>query len=71
MDNTVIISLTVIIFYLMGLLTAINAVMTTRTSQGAIAWLVSLITFPFIPVPAYWIFGNSRFGLSCWPAWQD
>ncbi|MEA3456697.1 MAG: cardiolipin synthase [Campylobacterota bacterium] len=48
-------------FYIMGILSSINAVMTARTSQGAIAWVVSLITFPFIAVPAYWIFGNSRF----------
>lgn len=48
-------------FYIMGFLSSINAVMTARTSQGAIAWVVSLITFPFIAVPAYWVFGNSRF----------
>ncbi|MEA3419284.1 MAG: cardiolipin synthase [Campylobacterota bacterium] len=51
----------VAIFYILGVLSSINAVMTARTSQGAIAWVVSLITFPFIAVPAYWIFGNSRF----------
>ena len=61
MNHTLLISLTVAAFYLMGLLSAVNAVMTTRTSQGAIAWIVSLITFPFIAVPAYWVFGNSRF----------
>ena len=61
MDHTLLISLIVAAFYLMGILSVINAVMTTRTSQGAIAWVVSLITFPFIAVPAYWVFGNSRF----------
>jgi cardiolipin synthase len=35
--------------------------MSTRTSQGAIAWVVSLNTFPYVAVPAYWIFGRSTF----------
>ncbi len=55
------VAIIVTIFYIMGFLSSINAVMTARTSQGAIAWVVSLNTFPFIAVPAYWIFGNSRF----------
>ncbi len=55
------IGIIVTLFYIMGILSSINAVMTARTSQGAIAWVVSLITFPFVAVPAYWIFGNSRF----------
>jgi hypothetical protein len=28
---------------------------------GAIAWIVSLNTFPYLAVPAYWIFGRTRF----------
>jgi len=35
--------------------------MSTRTSQGAIAWVVSLNTFPYLAVPAYWVFGRSTF----------
>ncbi len=35
--------------------------MQTRTPQGAIAWVVSLNTFPYAAVPAYWIFGDSEF----------
>ena len=55
------IAIIVALFYLLGFLSSINAVMTSRTSQGSIAWVVSLNTFPFIAVPAYWLFGNSRF----------
>lgn len=51
----------IIFFHIMGILSIINAVMTTRTSQGAIAWIIFLITFPYIAVPAYWILGRSRF----------
>jgi len=50
-----------VIFHVLGLLSAIHAVMSTRTSQGAIAWGVSLVAFPYVAVPAYWILGRSRF----------
>jgi len=51
----------VIVFHLLGLISSINAVMTARTSQGAIAWIISLNTFPYVAVPAYWFLGRSRF----------
>jgi hypothetical protein len=35
--------------------------MTTRTAQGAIAWAVSLNTFPYLAVPAHWVFGRRNF----------
>ena len=35
--------------------------MSARTSQGAIAWAISLNTFPYLAVPAYWVLGRSRF----------
>ncbi len=46
---------------LLGLLSSIDAVMKDRTAQGAIAWAVSLNTFPYLAVPLYWIFGRSKF----------
>ena len=45
----------------LGVLSSISALFTARTSQGAIAWIVSLVTFPYLAVPAYWIFGRTRF----------
>ena len=45
----------VIVFHALGLLSSINAVMSARTPQGAIAWAVSLNTFPYVAVPAYWV----------------
>lgn len=47
--------------HLVGILSALNAVMNARTSQGAIAWTISLVTCPYIAVPAYWFLGRSRF----------
>ncbi len=50
-----------VVFHLLGVVSSIHAVMGTRTSQGAIAWVVSLNTFPYVAVPAYWVLGRSRF----------
>ena len=50
-----------IIAEIMGVLTAIHAVMQPRSSQGATAWFIALITFPVITVPLYAVFGRTRF----------
>jgi len=47
--------------HLAGFLTSIRAIMEVRTSQGAIAWAVSLNTFPVVALPAYWVLGRSKF----------
>ncbi len=52
---------TVLAFEFLGIGSAVHAVMSTRTSQGAIAWALSLITFPPIAVPTYWVFGRRKF----------
>ena len=44
-----------------GFLSSIDALMSTRTSQGAVAWIVSLNTIPYLSVPVYWVFGRDRF----------
>ncbi len=44
-----------------GIITAFHAVMATRTSQGAVAWAVSLVTVPYLAVPLYWVFGRNKF----------
>lgn len=50
-----------LVAHLAGALTSVRAVMEVRTPQGAIAWVVALNTFPYLSVPAYWVFGSSRF----------
>ena len=37
----------------LGMLAAIHAVLTARTSQGAIAWALCLIFIPYLALPAY------------------
>ena len=47
--------------HVLGAITSVHAVMSTRTSQGAIAWALSANMFPYVAVPAYWVLGQSRF----------
>lgn len=51
----------VILMHVLGLFSSIRAVMETRTSQGAVAWVISLNAIPYVAVPAYWIFGQRKF----------
>ncbi|MGB5308113.1 MAG: phospholipase D-like domain-containing protein, partial [Arenicellales bacterium] len=56
-----IVAIILALFYVLGIISAVNAVMHARTSQGAIAWALSLITIPMLAVPAYWVFGRRKF----------
>lgn len=62
--------ITLIIFQILGLISSVHSILHTRTSQGAIAWVISLNTLPVVAVPAYWVFGRSRFQ-GYINAWQD
>jgi len=50
-----------LLFHVVGLLSSVHAVMSTRTPQGTIAWAIALNTFPYLAVPAYWVLGRNRF----------
>jgi len=45
----------------LGFFAAIHAVMNAKTSQGAIAWGISLVTFPLLTLPLYAVFGRNKF----------
>lgn len=47
--------------YLLGILLAVDALMRTRTAQGATAWVLALVSMPFISIPLYWVFGRAKF----------
>ncbi len=51
----------VILLHVLGFLHVIHAVMHVRTSQGTIAWVVTLVTFPYVAIPLYWLLGRTRF----------
>lgn len=60
-DMIVLLGILATCLHILGVLSAIHAVMKAKTSQGAIAWTLSLITFPYLTLPLYWIFGQDKF----------
>jgi cardiolipin synthase len=50
-----------VLAHVLGALSSIDALMATRTAPGAVAWIISLNAFPYVSVPAYWVFGSNRF----------
>jgi len=50
-----------VFIHLSGIASALHAAVRTRTAQGAVAWSISLITFPYVVLPLYWIFGRGKF----------
>jgi cardiolipin synthase A/B len=49
------------LFYILAAICAVREVMVSRTSQGSIAWLISLILLPFPTVLIYFIVGWKHF----------
>ena len=49
------------LIHFLGLLSALHAVLHARTASGAIAWAITLVTFPYLGVPVYWILSRERF----------
>ena len=46
---------------LLAIIAAMEAILKTRTAQGALAWTLSLLMMPTIMLPMYWIFGRRKF----------
>ena len=55
------IALAAVLFYLLSIYFALEAIIKTRTSQGAIAWTISLLSIPFIALTCYLVFGRNKF----------
>lgn len=60
-DTVTLFSAIVFMVHTLGILNAAHAVMNVRSSQGAIAWSIGLITFPWLAIPLYWVLGRNRF----------
>jgi cardiolipin synthase A/B len=50
-----------VLAHVLGVVSSVDALMSTRTAPGAVAWIGALNTFPYVAVPAYWVFGQQRF----------
>lgn len=51
----------VLLIHLSGGVAALHAVLHTRTSQGAVAWAVALVTMPYLTLIPYLFLGQSHF----------
>src|SRR3546814_19280139 len=47
--------------HLSGIASALHEAVRTRTSQGAVAWSISLLTFLYFALPLYRLFGRAKF----------
>ncbi|CAB3791545.1 cardiolipin synthase [Paraburkholderia fynbosensis] len=47
--------------HILGAIAACHAILNTRTSQGAIAWAVSLVAMPYLTLVPYLFLGRSKF----------
>ena len=50
-----------VLFYIVGFGHVIHALMHVRTAQGTLAWVLALLTMPFLAIPLYWLLGRTRF----------
>ncbi len=53
--------LAIILLYVASAGCIVHAIMDTRTSQGAVAWVIGLISFPILALPLYLVFGRRKF----------
>jgi len=61
LQNVGLIGILLSLIHASGIAAAIHAVMTARTAQGATAWALCLVFFPYAALPAYAIFGRGKF----------
>jgi len=47
--------------HVLGAVTAVHGILYARTSQAAVAWAIALVSFPYLALPFYWVFGRSKF----------
>lgn len=46
---------------ILGIITAMHAILFTRSARGAIAWAITLVVMPWVALPLYWVFGRNKF----------
>jgi cardiolipin synthase len=56
-----IIGIVAVLCHVAGIVAAVHAAITARTSQGAIAWALCLALAPYFALPAYAVFGRGKF----------
>ncbi len=61
-ENLSLLAIPLIALYLAALACIYRILLTYRTAQGAIAWILALVGLPYIAVPMFLLFGRYRFG---------
>lgn len=62
MPDTSLLAIALSLLYLGSAACIYRILLTYRTTQGAIAWIISLLGLPYVAVPLFLVFGRSRFG---------
>ncbi|WP_417689637.1 cardiolipin synthase [Roseibium sp.] len=60
-SNLGIVAAVALCFYAAAAICSVREIMNSRTPQGSIAWLLSLVFLPFLTVPLYMVFGWRSF----------
>ncbi len=60
-STTTIIALGAAVIHLLGIIAAVHAVFHARSSQGAVAWGILLVIFPYAALIPYAVFGRGKF----------
>ncbi len=60
-ETITLVAVLVPLVHLTGVLNAGHAIMRARTPQSSVGWSIALISFPYLAIPAYWLFGSSGF----------
>ena len=55
------IAIVVVVFHATAVILAFRSMRTARTPQGAVGWVIFLLTFPYAAVPIFLFLGHSRF----------
>ena len=53
------------LIHAIGIGHAVDAIMKTRTAQGATGWAIALVMLPYFALPLYWVFGRFQFDEYC------
>ncbi len=62
MEPFSLVAIAVGLLYLAALGCVYRILLTYRTAQGAIAWIIGLLGLPYVAVPLFILFGRYRFG---------
>jgi cardiolipin synthase len=62
MPDPSLLAIAVSLIYLGSAACIYRILLTYRTAQGAIAWIIGLLGLPYVAVPLFLVFGRSRFG---------